>query len=178
MRTKPMCSARPSLWWSPAPFDQLPLGAAEGEEGLQLELAELARQLTQAQVRWVPACIAAAPHESKGKPKIRPAEPNSKRREINDLPLSTRAVAGDPNRHFLHRSQGDPHRSAGLDQDVPDTVACAQPMNARLVNSRPLSGRTDRPRSGTSAPAAAGPLIAEPAWILKDYPVDAMSSTS
>jgi hypothetical protein len=33
---------------------------------------------------------------------------NSKRSRINDLRRDTRAVAGDPNRHFLHRNQTDP----------------------------------------------------------------------
>lgn len=42
-------------------------------------------------------------------PKIRPAAANSKRRGINGLPLSTCAVAGDPNRDFLHRERWDPN---------------------------------------------------------------------
>jgi len=40
---------------------------------------------------------------------------NSKRSRINDLRRDTRAVAGDPNRHFLHRNQTDPEYDAKTD---------------------------------------------------------------
>jgi hypothetical protein len=46
--------------------------------------------------------------------KIRRAAVNSKRSRINDLRRDTRAVAGDPNRHFLHRNQTDPNRGEAV----------------------------------------------------------------
>jgi Putative transposase len=93
---------------TPAPFDQLPLSAAEGEEGLQLERGDLARQVTQAQVRCVPALHRRRSPRVERQAKIRLATANSKCRGINDLPLHARAVAGRANRHFLHRNQREP----------------------------------------------------------------------
>jgi len=47
-------------------------------------------------------------NSSTGPLTILPARPNSKRIEINNLRISSRAVAGESNHHFWHRKQEDP----------------------------------------------------------------------
>ncbi len=72
MRAKPMCSAMPNLRLSPrSARDQLVLDGTEVEEGLQLKLAELARDLALAQMD---VCSLALPLLllSSGPDKIRP----------------------------------------------------------------------------------------------------------
>ena len=106
---------------APAPLDQFALGSAEGEEGLQFERGDLARQLPQAQVRCVPALHSRRSPRVEMQAKIRRAAVNSKRSRINDLRRDTRAVAGDPNRHFFLRDAV----SAG-DRAYPTSVAPLQ----------------------------------------------------
>ncbi|SEB24318.1 hypothetical protein SAMN05444680_1206 [Variovorax sp. YR216] len=84
---------------APSP-DQVELCAAEAEERLQLELAELARHVAQPQVGRLPALHRRAPSLFRGPQTIRRKEVNSNAREINDLANRPRAVAGDANRQF------------------------------------------------------------------------------
>jgi len=55
MQAKPMCSANPTLTVGAPTREQVELGAAEAEECLQLELAEVAGHVAQAEVGRLPS---------------------------------------------------------------------------------------------------------------------------
>jgi hypothetical protein len=82
--------------------DQFELDTTEAEEGLQFELGEFTRQVTQAQARCLPASHLHRSSSLGKQPKIGPAELNSSPCEISNFPDDGRAVADDANRHFLH----------------------------------------------------------------------------
>lgn len=80
--------------------DQLVLNGTEAEEGLQLKLAELARDLALAQIGRLPALHRRSSSSAQGETRYAPEKPNSNAREINNLPNRVRAVATDSNRQF------------------------------------------------------------------------------
>ncbi|HNB44671.1 MAG TPA: hypothetical protein PLL72_10775, partial [Burkholderiaceae bacterium] len=63
---------------------------------------------------------------------------NSKRSRINDLRRDTRAVAGDPNRHFLHRNQTDPQVQMNAPRpDVPENRRLGEALFPRQGDEPP-----------------------------------------
>ena len=96
---------------------------------------------------------------------IRCAEANSNVRQINDLPIDHRAVAGDSNRHLLHRNQTDPQQENACEANLarrlllytkarrgPQAPLFAITVRLRLVQStRQISSWTE-PGMKLSAP--------------------------